>query len=96
MRCSTNGRTTDERHTRLACDVLPLRVSRDPHAGGADMKLPWQRRSRKDRVVVARSDDRFVYVQAEGARVLRCGMELNGDGNAAAFANWYASSAGTR
>lgn len=50
------------------------------------MKLPWQRRSRKDRVVVARSDDRFVYVQAEGARVLRCGMELKGDGDAAAFA----------
>ena len=50
------------------------------------MNLPWRRRARKDRLVVARDDERFVYVQAEGQRILRCGMESRGEGDDAAFA----------
>ena len=50
------------------------------------MKLPWQRSQRQDRVVIACSEDRFVYVQAQGGRILRCGMVLKADADAAAFA----------
>jgi MSHA biogenesis protein MshI len=50
------------------------------------MKLPWQRASRKDKLVIAHRDDQFAYVHAEGARVLRCGVEARGDDDAAAFA----------
>ena len=50
------------------------------------MRFPWQRRTRKDRLVVARSGDDFVYVQAQGQRILRCGIEARGDSDEAAFA----------
>jgi MSHA biogenesis protein MshI len=50
------------------------------------MRLPWRRRARKDRLVVACGADSFVYLQAEGGRILRCGMEVRGDGDSAAFA----------
>lgn len=51
------------------------------------MNLPWQRRARTDSLVIARSDQQFVYVQAQGTRILRCGTELKGDADMTAFAH---------
>ena len=50
------------------------------------MKIPWQRRARKDRLVIARNGNDFVYVLAQGQRILRCGIEARGDSDEAAFA----------
>jgi MSHA biogenesis protein MshI len=50
------------------------------------MRFPWQRRARNDRLVLACSDDRFVYVHAQDDRVLRCGVEHRGDDAPPAFA----------
>ncbi len=50
------------------------------------MNLPWRRRVRKDRLVMACNDEQFVYVHAEAGRILRCGVELRGGSDSAAFA----------
>ncbi len=50
------------------------------------MRWPWQRSKGKGRLVVARSADDFVFVEALGSRVVRCGVESRGDDDAAAFA----------
>ena len=50
------------------------------------MPWPWPRRVRKDRLVFACDDAGFAYVQAEGERIVRCGLELRGDDDAAGLA----------
>lgn len=50
------------------------------------LRLPWQRRARSDRLVIACSDDRFVYLQADGRRLRRCGVEERGGDTPQAFA----------
>lgn len=50
------------------------------------MKWPWKRSVRSDRLVVGCSDDRLVYLQADGPQLRRCGIEERGDDTPQAFA----------
>ncbi len=48
--------------------------------------MPWARRARRDRVAFSMHDGAFAFVQAEGTRIVRCGLELRGGDDDAAFA----------
>lgn len=50
------------------------------------MKWPWQRPVSTDRLVVAYAPDSLAYLQAQGERVLRAGLELRGNDTPQAFA----------
>ncbi len=50
------------------------------------MRWPWQPKTSADRLVMACSDEGFVYVQARGQRILRCGIERGNDKDSAALA----------
>lgn len=50
------------------------------------MRWPWQRKTSADRLVMACGDDGFVYLQAQGRRIVRCGIELGDDKDSSALA----------